>query len=134
VIRRSSLVVRYSQGSRLKVKSYKDLDVWKNGLGIADDVYAMTRHFPDEEKYNLAVQMQRSAISISSNIAEGFARNHKKEYVQFLYIALGSCAELDTQSIIAARRGYIDKVEADQLYEEIDHECRMIMNLIKAIR
>jgi four helix bundle protein len=85
----------------MKIKSYKELDVWKKGIEIVDMVYTMTGTFPKEERYGLTTQMQRAAVSIASNIAEGFARQHTKEYQQFCYIALGSCAELETQLIIA---------------------------------
>ena len=118
----------------MAIKSYKDLDVWKKGLEIVDRIYDFTKGFPIDERYGLVTQMQRAAISISSNIAEGFARQHIKEYTQFLYIALGSCAELETQVIICNRRNYIkDKVLTD-LQEEINHESRMLMNLIKCLR
>ena len=82
----------------------------------------------------LATQMQRAAVSIPSNIAEGFVRHHRKEYAQFLYVALGSCAELETHLIIAERRVYIARQELEGLQEELDHESRMLMNLIKALR
>lgn len=78
--------------------------------------------------------MQRTAISIPSNVAEGFARQHTKEYKQFCYVALGSCAELETQLIIAGRHNYICKDYYSRLSEFIDHESRMLMNLIKALK
>ncbi len=80
----------------MKVKDYKDLKVWQKGIEIVDKIYSITDHFPKDELYGLANQMRRSAISIPSNIAEGFVRNHLKEYIQFLYIPLGFCAELET--------------------------------------
>ncbi len=80
----------------MKVRSYRELDVWKKGIEIVDLVYEITKKFPNEERYGLATQMQRAAVSIPSNIAEGFARQHTKEYQQFCYISLGSCAELET--------------------------------------
>ena len=70
-----------------KIKNFRDLQVWKLGR----------KHFLREELYGLAAQMRRAAVSIPSNVAEGFNRRHNKEYRQFLYIALGSCAELETQ-------------------------------------
>lgn len=118
----------------MKVKDYKELNVWKKGLDIVDCVYEITGLFPEREKYGLTTQMQRCAVSIPSNIAEGFARQHTKEYKQFLFIALGSCAELETQSIISQRRNYIQKNIALQLTETLDHESRMLMNLIKSLR
>ena len=77
--------------------------------------------------------MQHCSISIPSNVAEGFNRFHNKEYKQFLYIALGSCAELETQIDIAAELKYIDEQRKIYLLEELDHECRMLRNLIKKL-
>jgi four helix bundle protein len=118
----------------MKIKSYKELDVWKKGIEIVDVVYKMTGTFPKEERYGLASQMQRAAVSIASNIAEGFARQHTKEYQQFCYIALGSCAELETQLIIAQRRNYVSSEAFSELEDYLDHESRMLMNLIKSLR
>ena len=118
----------------MRVKSYKELDVWKKGIEIVDRVYKITGSFPQKELDALAFQMQRSAVSIPSNIAEGFARSHSAEYRQFLHIALGSCAELETQLIIALRRNYSAQKEIYNLQEDLDHESRMIMNLIKSLR
>ena len=118
----------------MKIKSYKELDVWKKGIEIVDVVYKMTGTFPKEERYGLANQMQRAAVSIASNIAEGFARQHTKEYQQFCYIALGSCAELETQLIIAQRRNYVSSEAFSELEDYLDHESRMLMNLIKSLR
>ncbi len=118
----------------MKVKTYKELNVWKKGLDIVDKVYKLTESFPSEERYGLSSQMQRCAVSISSNIAEGFTRHHTKEYIQFLYVALGSCAELETQLIVSNRRDYITQNDLEDLQEDIDHESRMLMNLIKSLR
>lgn len=118
----------------MKVKSYKELNVWQKGIEIADKIYKLTEKFPREEKYGLASQMQRAAVSISSNIAEGFMRQYTKEYVQFIYVALGSCAELETQLIISYKRDYILEKDLAELQEEIDHESRMLMNMIKGLR
>jgi four helix bundle protein len=81
----------------------------------------------------LTSQLRRSAVSIPSNIAEGFARFSNKEYKQFLFISLGSCAELSTQITIALRLGYFEKNEADKLLNEIDEISKMIMSLIKKL-
>ncbi len=117
----------------MKVKSYKELNVWKKGIEIVERVYEITENFPQKERYTLSSQMQRAAISIPSNIAEGFVRGHTAEYKQFLRIALGSCAELDTQLTIAQKRNYATKQETVALQEDLDHESRMIMNLIKSL-
>ena len=78
-------------------------------------------------------QLRRSAVSIPSNVAEGFARFHNKEYKQFLFVSLGSCAELSTQIIIALRLGYLENKEANQLLNEIDEVSKMTMSLIKKL-
>jgi len=118
---------------QMKVKDYKDLKVWQKGIEIVDKIYSITAKFPKEEVYGLVLQMRKAAVSIPSNIAEGFVRHHSKEYKQFLYISLGSCAELDTQLIISHRRKYITKEELEELTEDINHESRMLVNLIKKI-
>jgi four helix bundle protein len=117
----------------MKVKDYKDLKVWQKGIEIGDKVYALTAKFPREELFGLTLQMRKASISISSNISEGFMRGHTNEYRQFLRISLGSSAELDTQSIIASRRQYITKKELDDLSEDLNHESRMLMNLINSL-
>lgn len=117
----------------MKIRSYKELDVWKKGIEIVDLVYEITSKFPKEEKYGLAAQMQRSAVSIPSNIAEGFARRHTKEYIQFCYVSLSSCSELETQLIIVHRRKYLSEMEFEKLEESLDHESRMLMNMIKSL-
>lgn len=81
--------------------NHKDLEVWKQSIGLAKTVYQFTGNFPPSELYGLTAQMRRSAVSISSNIAEGAARSTDKEFLYFLHIALGSLAELDTQYILA---------------------------------
>lgn len=118
----------------MKVQSYKDLDVWKKGVEVVDLVYKMTDSFPRSERYGLAVQMQRAAVSIPSNVAEGFARRSTKEYRQFLHMSLGSCAELETQMFIARRRNYVSSAESSQAEEYLDHESRMLRNLIRSLR
>jgi len=126
------LVARFVD-RKMKVKDYKDLKVWQKGIEIVDKIYSITATFPKEELYGLVTQMRKSSVSIPSNIAEGFVRNHPKEYRQFLYISLGSCAELDTQLIISNRRNYITKKDLDELSEDINHESRMLVNLINKL-
>ena len=116
-----------------KIKNFRDLDVWKLGKEIVVDIYKITRIFPREEIYGLTSQMRRAAVSIPSNVAEGFNRYHNKEYKQFLYIALGSCAELETQSEVAFELGFIQESSRNELIEKIDHESRMLRNLIKKL-
>ena len=116
-----------------KIKSYKDLKIWQKSIEIVTKIYQVTKDFPKEELYSLTSQMRRSAISIPSNIAEGFMRQHNKEYKQFLYVALGSNGELETQLIISKKLKYIDeKVEGD-LNSEINYLGKMITSLIKLL-
>jgi four helix bundle protein len=116
-----------------KIKNFRDLDVWRLGMGIVVDIYEHTKEFPKEEIYGLVSQMRRAAVSVASNIAEGFNRYHNKEYRQFLHIALGSCAELETQIEVSLLLRYITQGERDKIIEKLDHESRMLRNLIKRL-
>ena len=116
------------------IKSYKDLRVWQKSIELVKRIYLITQKLPKEEMYGLTNQMRRSAVSIPSNIAEGKMRQHRNEYVQFLYIALGSCSELDTQLIITRELKYISEETEFNLSEEVNHISRMIRKLIKGIR
>ena len=117
----------------MKIRNFRDLQVWRLGKALAMDIYKLTRFFPPEEIYGLISQMRRAAVSIPSNISEGFNRFHNKEYRRFLYIALGSCAELETQLEIAYELEYFKVEERDKILEHIDHETRMLRNLIKKL-
>jgi len=88
------------------VRSFRDLEVWRLGLDLAQDVYRCTAFFPKSEAFGLTAQMRGAAVSIPSNIAEGQARNSTKEFLRFLSIALGSLAELETQLELANRLGF----------------------------
>ncbi len=89
-------------------KGYKDLIVWKKSYALVLEIYKMTKLFPAEERYGLMQQMRRCSVSIPSNIAEGYGRQHNKEYAQFLSIALGSLCELETQYFLSIDLGYIE--------------------------
>ena len=117
----------------MKTKSFKDLIVWQKAYRLVLEVYKITKTLPRSETYGLTQQIRRAAISIPSNIAEGFNRFHNKEYRQFLYIALGSCAELETQIEIATELNYINEENKKIILEKINHESRMITNLIKKL-
>lgn len=116
-----------------KIKTYRDLDIWKLGIEIVKDVYRLTSRFPQHEFYGLTGQMRRAAVSMPSNVAEGFRRQYAKEYRQFLRVSLGSCAELETQTTIARELGYMSERQEAELLEKLDHECRMITNLTKKV-
>lgn len=103
------------------------------GKEIVLDVYRATAAYPRVEAYGLAAQMRRASVSIPSNVAEGFNRFHNKEYRQFLFIALGSCAELETQVEISSDLGFVQQNIRDLIIEKLDHETRMLRNLVKKL-
>ncbi|MBL7157985.1 MAG: four helix bundle protein [Candidatus Omnitrophica bacterium] len=117
----------------MKIRSFKDLNIWKRSIELVENLYKETKFFPKKEIYGLTSQIRRSSVSIPSNIAEGFARYHNKEYKQFLYIALGSCAELTTQIIIAVKLDYLHENKADNLLNEVEEISKMTMGLIKKL-
>jgi four helix bundle protein len=116
-----------------KIRTYRDLNIWKAAIELVKSIYKTTDRFPRQEIYGLVSQMRRAAVSIPSNVAEGFRRYHNKEYCQFLYISLGSCAELETQITIARELNYLTIDCETQLLEKLDHICRMTSNLIKKL-
>ncbi|MGA6827396.1 four helix bundle protein [Nitrospira sp. NS4] len=116
-----------------RIRNFRDLEVWKLGKALVILVYQVTKGFPQQELYGLVSQMRRAAVSIPSNIAEGFNRKHNSEYRQFLYIALGSCAELETHIEIACDLNLLTGIETDDLLEQLDHESKMLRNLIKRL-
>lgn len=109
--------------------THKTLDAWKFSINLTTDIYTITKEFPKEEMYGLTNQIKRSAISIPSNIAEGCARQSAKETVQFLYISLGSLAELETQFIIAQKLNYIKEIT--EILEKLKVVKSLILGLIK---
>lgn len=115
------------------IKSFRELEVWKKGIELVKLVYEITSKFPEEERYGLSAQMRRSAVSVPSNIAEGFKRWHTKEFKQFLNITLGSLAELETQLAIAKEISYLDDATEARTLEIIDHTSRMAANLMKKL-
>jgi four helix bundle protein len=121
------------EGRMEKIRNFRDLEVWKLGKVLVLLVYRVTKGFPQEELYGLISQMRRAAVSVPSNVAEGFNRRHNAEYRQFLYIALGSCAELETHVEIAHDLKFLTAAEMNDLLEQLDHESKMLRNLIKRL-
>ena len=108
-------------------KTYKELDVWKKARAFVKEIYIITRDFPNEEKYGLMSQMRRCAVSIPSNIAEGYGRQFKKETVQFLHISRGSLYELETQMYIAYDLSFISEEKLNKLFADLE-ECRRLLS------
>ena len=107
--------------------NFRELNIWKNGMSIAKEILAITKTFPEVEKFGLISQINRSVISIPSNIAEGSGRTTNKEFCRFLDIALGSSFELETQLILSFELEYLTQEKFDELTEELNDLQRMIV-------
>lgn len=118
----------------MEVFSYRDLSVWQLAMQLTEAVYAVTRSFPQIELYALANQLQRAAVSIPSNIAEGHARNTTRDYLRFVSIAMGSLAEVETQIELAARLNYLGIEQRDALFTTTDELGRMLQGLRKSLQ
>lgn len=116
------------------MRPHEKLDVWKLSIEMVVNVYEVTKAFPSDERFGLTSQIRRAAVSIPANISEGAARQHDREFVQFLSVAQGSASELETELLIAHRLGYIDREDFDRIYNEINTVARMIIGLSNHIR
>ena len=108
------------------LKSYRDLLVWQKGIVLVEEIYRLTKLYPKEELYGFTSQTRRAATSIVANIAEGFARKHRQEYIQFLRIAFGSGAELETHLILAQRFSFAPPSEFKHAEELLNEVMRML--------
>jgi four helix bundle protein len=115
------------------MKSHKDLDIWKRSVDLVSLIYTVTKNFPKEEIYGLTNQIRRAAVSIPSNIAEGAARNHSKEFIQFLFVSLGSLSELETQIIISVNLNFLRNDDSTKIQNELTELRKMILGLIRHI-
>jgi four helix bundle protein len=116
----------------MKTKSFKDLIVWQKSYELVKQVYGITKHFPKDEIYSLSQQIRRSALSVPSNIAEGYGRQFNKEYRQFLSIAYGSLCELETQYLLSVDLQFVQKNEViENLMREVGS---MLYRMIHPIR
>lgn len=116
---------------RGKIKTHKDLDVWKDSIELVAKIYQLVSNFPEEERFGLVDQIKRAKISIPSDIAEGAARNSQKEFLQFLHIALGSIAELETQLIISKKLGFLNN---ENIFEDLETIKSKLLGLIRYLR
>jgi len=113
------------------IESHEDLEVWKLAIKFVTNIYKETMNFPKEEMYGLTNQIRRASVSIPSNISEGAARNSTREYIQFLYIALGSAAEVETQLIISENLDYIND---NTFINDVKNIKGKLINLIKSLK
>ena len=116
------------------IKSYKDLTVWQKAMDLVVEIYRIVKILPPEERYALSDQMKRAAVSIPSNIAEGNARGSKKDYANFLSIAKGSNAELQTQCQICARLNFVKEENIQAALSLCDEVGRMLNTMIIRMR
>ena len=112
---------------------YRDLKVWQLAMWLAEEAYRLTARFPKHEVYGLTSQLQRSAVSVPSNIAEGHGRNSNREFYHFLGIALGSLAELETQIMLTQRLNYLTETELIPVLHKSDELGKMLKNLQKSL-
>ena len=129
-----SFLVKRKRWQRVrKSRSYKDLEVWQVSLELVKAIYQITGKFPSSERFGLTQQIRRAAVSIPSNVAEGQFRNSSKEFKQFLSIALGSAAELETQLIIARELDYLSGEESTFLLNVLERIMKMLKKLSLSI-
>jgi four helix bundle protein len=115
------------------IRSYKDLEVWKRAMTLAELCYRATAEFPREEMYGLTAQIRRAVVSIPANIAEGYGRDQTGSFVQFLRIAQGSARELETHLILARRIGLLHADVQKHLLDECEAVSKMLRSLIRSL-
>jgi len=115
------------------ITNYRDLKVWQIAVDVVEAVYRLTLKFPKYEVFGIAQQVQRAAVSVPSNIAEGHARASTKEFLHYISIALGSLAELETQLIVATRLQYLKTQELDSILQQTDETGKMLRGLQKTL-
>ena len=115
------------------LKNYKELNVWLKAYAFCLQIYQLTRKFPNEEKYGLTSQIRRSAVSIPSNIAEGYGRKTTVDYLRFLYIAYGSLCELETQIMLSGDLSYFEQKDLENLRRNLSDVERMLKALIRSL-
>lgn len=116
------------------MRNFRNYDIWKNGMDIADRVYSLTEGFPKFEIYGLCDQLRRAAVSIPSNVAEGSSRTSEAEFTHFLEYSIGSCFEVETQMEIAKRRGYITDKQYNELLDQLQLEERQVNQFISKLK
>lgn len=117
-----------------EVNTFRDLQIWQKSMSMVTSIYQTTSSFPKSEMFSLTSQIRRSAVSVPSNIAEGFGRRSLGDYLRFLQIAFGSLFELQTQIEIAANLNYLQKTEFDQLYSQSREIERMMSSMIQKLK
>src|SRR3990172_9174776 len=122
------------EGGRMTIKYFEDLEVWKEARHLTRQVYQITQDAAFSRDFGLRDQIRRAAVSIMSNIAEGFERGGNQEFIQFLYIAKGSCGEVRSQLYVALDQGYIGRDQFVQMFNSFKKLSGMISNLIDYLK
>jgi four helix bundle protein len=115
------------------LQSYRDLLVWQKSMDLVAEVYLVAKRLPDTERYGLISQMQRAAVSIPSNISEGYGRSHRGDYLHHLSVANGSLKEVETQLLLSVRLGYLQGSEIEAAMSLADEAGRMLTSLVKKL-
>ena len=129
-----SFIFRHLTFMAKAIKSYRDLEVWRKSMDFVEAVYDLAKRLPDSERYCLTSQLCRASISIPSNIAEGYGRSGRKDYLRHLGIARGSLMELETQLALAARLKYTDRQTAMDLWKQAQEIGKMLNGLVTSLR
>jgi four helix bundle protein len=115
------------------IKSYKDLDVWKMAMSLAESCYRVTKDFPRDEIYGMTSQIRRASASIPANVAEGYGRDQTGGFIQFLRIAQGSARELETHLILAGRVGLLRSDVLSGLLDDCERISKMLRSMIRSL-
>lgn len=115
------------------ISSYRDLHVWQRAVEMVEEIYKLSAHFPSEERYGLTSQIRRAAVSVPSNIAEGYGRRRKGQYLHHLDIANGSLTEVETQLIIAGRLDLVAKEQAQKAWSLLQDTGKMLTGLTRSL-
>lgn len=118
----------------MALKSYRELEVWQRSMDLVVDVYRLTRAFPGDERYGLTSQVRRAAVSVPANIAEGYERTHRGDYLRHLSIARGSLAEVETHLAIATRLKLVQREETLETWNSTQEIGRMLRRLIQSLK
>ena len=117
-----------------KIRSYRDLRVWQEAMTLAETCYRLTKRFPKDELFGMTSQIRRAASSVAANIAEGYGRDSRGDYIQFLRIAQGSLKELETHLILCSRIGIPVEPEVQGILEDCDRLGKMLHRLIRSLQ
>ncbi|MHB1033847.1 MAG: four helix bundle protein [Pirellulales bacterium] len=117
----------------MAVQTYRDLLVWQKAMDLVVEVYQLTKSFPADERFGLTTQIQRAVVSIPANIAEGYGRLHRRDYVRHLSFARGSLVEAETHLQIAVRLNYITRDEGARIWHQFQEIGRLLSGLIRSL-